>query len=91
MKDMFISFAVGIFVGFLYGVIKVKSPAPPIIALLGLFGMVLGEQQVGGWIHTRKIDVAHTALTCVTGKHWNPMAQWQSRFPRHIERSEKML
>jgi XapX domain-containing protein len=71
VKDMFISFAVGIFVGFLYGVIKVKSPAPPTIALLGLFGMVLGEQ-VGGWIHTRKIDVAHTALTCVTGKHWNP-------------------
>jgi XapX domain-containing protein len=71
VKDMFISFAVGIFVGLLYGVIKVKSPAPPTIALLELFGMVLGEQ-VGGWIHARKIDVAHAASTCVTGKHWNP-------------------
>ena len=52
MKDLLISFAVGAFVGVLYGVIKVKSPAPPIIALLGLLGMVLGEQ-VGAWVHTR--------------------------------------
>lgn len=47
MKDLLVSFAVGAFVGVLYAVIKVKSPAPPVIALLGLFGMVLGEQ-VGG-------------------------------------------
>jgi XapX domain-containing protein len=64
-------FAVGIFVGLLYGVIKVKSPAPPIVALLELFGMVLGEH-VGGWIHTRKMDVVHAASTPVTGKHRNP-------------------
>jgi XapX domain-containing protein len=35
--------------GVAYGVIRVKSPAPPIIALLGLLGMVLGEQ-AGGWL-----------------------------------------
>ncbi len=74
MKDLLISFAVGTFVGLLYGVIKVKSPAPPIIALLGLLGMVIGEQ-VGSWVHTRNANVAHAAATCLFGKHWNPRVQ----------------
>jgi XapX domain-containing protein len=74
MKDLLISFAVGAFVGLLYGVIKVKSPAPPIIALLGLLGMVIGEQ-VGGWVHTRRANVADAAATCISGKHWNPPTQ----------------
>jgi XapX domain-containing protein len=74
MKDLFISFMVGAFVGLLYGVIKVKSPAPPIIALLGLLGMVLGEQ-VGTWVHAKKVNVAQAASTCLTGKHWDPPPQ----------------
>jgi XapX domain-containing protein len=44
MKVLFLSFVVGLGVGVLYGLIRVKSPAPPIVALLGLLGMVLGEQ-----------------------------------------------
>jgi XapX domain-containing protein len=47
MKALLISFVVDLFVGVAYGVIRVKSPAPPIIALVGLLGMVLGEQ-LGG-------------------------------------------
>jgi XapX domain-containing protein len=70
MKGLLISFAVGAFVGLLYGVVKVKSPAPPIIALLGLLGMVIGEQ-VGGWVHTRNTSVAHAAVTCLSGKRWD--------------------
>ncbi|HMG84210.1 MAG TPA: DUF1427 family protein [Terracidiphilus sp.] len=70
MKGLLISFAVGAFVGLLYGVIKVKSPAPPIIALLGLLGMVIGEQ-VGGWVHTRNTNVAHAAAACLSGKRWD--------------------
>jgi XapX domain-containing protein len=84
MKDLLISFAVGAFVGLLYGVIKVKSPAPPIIALLGLLGMVIGEQ-VGGWVHTRNASVAHAAATCLSGKRWDPpanVAQQFSALPR---------
>ncbi|WP_236775337.1 DUF1427 family protein [Agrobacterium tumefaciens] len=38
------SLSVGALVGVLYGIIGVRSPAPPIIALLGLLGMVAGEQ-----------------------------------------------
>jgi XapX domain-containing protein len=70
MKVLFVSFAVGLLVGVLYGVIKVRSPAPPIVALLGLLGMVLGEQ-LGGWILVKKVNLAHAASVCLVGKHWD--------------------
>jgi XapX domain-containing protein len=70
MKGLLVSFAVGAFVGLLYGVLKVKSPAPPIIALLGLLGMVIGEQ-AGVWVHTRNPNVAHAAMACLSDKHWD--------------------
>jgi len=44
MRPFLISLAVGLAVGIFYGLIKVRSPAPPAIALLGLLGMLAGEQ-----------------------------------------------
>lgn len=70
MKVLFLSFAVGLGVGVLYGLIKVKSPAPPIVALLGLLGMVLGEQ-FGVWVHTKKLDVSHAASVCLVGERYD--------------------
>jgi len=66
MKALFISFAVGMAVGIVYGVIRVKSPAPPIVALLGLLGMVLGEQ-AGGWLYTKKIQATNVASAHIVG------------------------
>ena len=40
------SLAVGLCVGIVYGLLGVKSPAPPIIALVGLVGMLAGEAAV---------------------------------------------
>ena len=77
MKVLLISFAVGLFVGILYGVIRVKSPAPPIVALLGLLGMVLGEQ-LGGWLHAKDVSVTQAASVCLVGKHWDQRANAQS-------------
>jgi XapX domain-containing protein len=76
MKVLFLSFIVGAGVGVLYGVIKVKSPAPPIVALLGLLGMVIGEQ-VGVWIIAKKISLTQAASVCLVGKHWNQPASVQ--------------
>lgn len=76
MKVLFISFVVGLGVGVLYGLIRVKSPAPPIVALLGLLGMVLGEQ-FGGWILAKKVNVTQAASVCLVGKHWNSQAAAQ--------------
>lgn len=46
MRLYLISLAVGLLAGALYGLLNVRSPAPPVIALMGLFGMLLGEQAV---------------------------------------------
>jgi XapX domain-containing protein len=46
VKAYLISLAVGALVGVIYGMLRVKSPAPPTIALVGLFGMLAGEQLV---------------------------------------------
>src|SRR5437016_13694921 len=70
MKVLFVSFLVGLFVGVLYGLIRVKSPAPPIVALLGLLGMVLGEQ-LGSWIHTKKLYVPRAASVCLVGERYD--------------------
>ena len=74
MKVLFLSFVVGLGVGALYGLIRVKSPAPPIVALLGLLGMVLGEQ-LGGWMLTRNVSLTHAASVCLVGKHWDQQAK----------------
>jgi XapX domain-containing protein len=41
-----ISLGAGVLAGLLYGLINVRSPAPPAIALVGLLGMLIGEQIV---------------------------------------------
>lgn len=40
------SLGAGLLFGGGYALIGVRSPAPPLVALLGLLGMVLGEQAV---------------------------------------------
>ncbi|MEQ6290603.1 XapX domain-containing protein [Vogesella sp. GCM10023246] len=44
MKAYLISLAVGLLVGVIYSLLDVRSPAPPVIAILGLLGMLAGEQ-----------------------------------------------
>ncbi|MES0099865.1 XapX domain-containing protein [Mesorhizobium sp. M0019] len=44
MKAYVISLAAGLLVGIIYGLLNVRSPAPPIIALVGLLGILIGEQ-----------------------------------------------
>ncbi len=46
MKPYLVSIAVGLLVGIIYSALGVRSPAPPAIALLGLLGMLLGEQAI---------------------------------------------
>jgi XapX domain-containing protein len=70
MKASFLSFLVGLGVGVIYGLIRVKSPAPPIIALLGLLGMVFGEQ-LGIWIQAKTLNVSHAASVCLVGERYD--------------------
>ena len=69
MKGLLLSFLVGLGVGVIYGLLRVKSPAPPIIALVGLLGIVLGEQ-IGVWARETQISVARGASVCLVGESW---------------------
>ncbi|VVE45609.1 XapX domain-containing protein [Pandoraea terrigena] len=46
MKLYLVSLGVGVLVGIIYGGLGVRSPAPPAVALIGLLGMLIGEQVV---------------------------------------------
>jgi XapX domain-containing protein len=68
MKAMLISFAVGLLVGVAYALLRVKSPAPPLVALAGLLGMVWGEQFIERFFPQKSAD-AHisSAQDAVSG------------------------
>ncbi|WP_028101342.1 DUF1427 family protein [Pseudoduganella violaceinigra] len=44
MKIYLLSLGAGLLAGILYGALNVRSPAPPVVALVGLLGILLGEQ-----------------------------------------------
>jgi XapX domain-containing protein len=44
MKAYIASLAVGLLVGVIYALFNLRSPAPPVVALVGLLGILLGEQ-----------------------------------------------
>ena len=44
MKPYVLSLAAGVMVGLIYSLINVRSPAPPMVALVGLLGILIGEQ-----------------------------------------------
>ncbi len=46
MKPYLISLGAGLLVGIVYALLNVRSPAPPVIALVGLLGILVGEQIV---------------------------------------------
>jgi len=44
MKLYLLSLGAGLLVGIVYSLLNVRSPAPPVIALVGLLGILVGEQ-----------------------------------------------
>lgn len=44
MKPYLFSLGAGLLVGIVYSLLNVRSPAPPVIALVGLAGILAGEQ-----------------------------------------------
>ncbi|MGZ9719496.1 XapX domain-containing protein [Rhizobium miluonense] len=44
MKVYLLSLAAGLLVGIVYSLLNVRSPAPPVVALVGLLGILVGEQ-----------------------------------------------
>jgi len=46
MKVYVLSLCAGLLVGVIYSLLNVRSPAPPLVALVGLLGILVGEQLV---------------------------------------------
>lgn len=46
MRMYLISLGAGVLVGVIYSLLNVRSPAPPLVALIGLLGMLVGEQVI---------------------------------------------
>ncbi|MEM6440970.1 MAG: DUF1427 family protein [Pseudomonadota bacterium] len=61
-----ISLVVGLLVGALYAFLNTRSPAPPVIALLGLLGMLIGETVVS-WAKSQ-MSAKAAAAHCLHAK-----------------------
>ena len=44
MRAYLLSLGAGLLVGVVYSLLNVRSPAPPVVALVGLLGILIGEQ-----------------------------------------------
>jgi XapX domain-containing protein len=44
MRTYLLSLGAGLLVGVVYSLLNVRSPAPPVVALIGLLGILVGEQ-----------------------------------------------
>ena len=68
MRMYAVALAAGVLVGIFYGCIGVRSPAPPMVALVGLFGILLGEQVVPltkRLLAGHRVDVSWVRSDCV--------------------------
>src|SRR6266850_4846193 len=91
MKVYLISLAAGLLVGVIYSLLNVRSPAPPAVALVGLLGILVGEQI----IPVGKQVISGTSLTgawcaskCTShifgelpGRHAKPLAEVTTNQP----------
>ncbi|PSJ40655.1 DUF1427 family protein [Allosphingosinicella deserti] len=66
MKPYLLSLGAGMLAGILYSLLGVRSPAPPAIALIGLLGILLGEQigPIAKRLVQRKPVIAYVRTDC---------------------------
>jgi XapX domain-containing protein len=57
MRTYLVSLGAGLLVGIIYSLLTVRSPAPPVVALVGLLGILLGEQVIP--VAKRMVEGSH--------------------------------
>ena len=70
MRPYLVSLGVGLLVGIVYSLLNVRSPAPPVIALVGLLGILAGEQAVP--LAKRLLGTEHALSSLPVGEHTKP-------------------
>jgi XapX domain-containing protein len=79
MIGYLVSLLMGAAAGIAYGLAQVRSPAPPLIALIGLLGMVVGEQAINAARHhyfaaaPASVEQANDELSITRGPASNRM------------------
>ena len=81
MRVYILSLGAGLLVGIVYSLLNVRSPAPPVVALVGLLGILLGEQvpplvrqwlapkeQQVSWLHEQVKPHCFGELPCAGNK-----------------------
>lgn len=63
MSAELLSLLAGVLIGLLYALVKVRSPAPPAVALVGLLGMLVGEHLVTQMLAPPPTAVHHACQT----------------------------
>jgi XapX domain-containing protein len=72
MKIYLVSAGAGLLVGVIYALLNVRSPAPPVVALIGLLGILVGEQIVPvakRLLSGEPVTVSWTRAQCVQEAH----------------------
>ena len=59
MRVYLLSLGAGLLVGVVYSLLNVRSPAPPVVALVGLLGILVGEQIIP--VAKHMLDGSHLA------------------------------
>jgi len=59
MRVYLLSLGAGLLVGIIYSLLNVRSPAPPVVALVGLLGILVGEQVIP--VAKRMVEGSHLA------------------------------
>ena len=59
MRTYLVSLGAGLLVGIVYSLLNVRSPAPPVVALVGLLGILVGEQIIP--VAKRMVEGSHLA------------------------------
>ena len=64
MNAYLLSLGAGLLVGVVYSLLGIRSPAPPVIALAGLLGILVGEQIVP---IAKRLFAGHALSAAVSG------------------------
>ena len=84
MKVYLVSFGAGLLVGVVYSLLNVRSPAPPVIALIGLLGILLGEQI----IPVGRQMIAGSSISAAWQQIWCGQHVFGAMPGRHAERPD---
>jgi XapX domain-containing protein len=97
MRLYLVSLGAGLLVGVIYSLLSVRSPAPPLVALLGLLGILIGEQIIP--VGQRLLAGTPLAAAChdancvphvfgeLPGRHTEPPADTAQSMPSREIRS----